>query len=500
MKIDKELSLAFLLEEVYYDDLGFPIYIATRPLIGYTDEKRTLFVERSSSQSFINLETAYHDKLPEGFSLVLPIKQVLKAQKTLNTNDAVLKTWFEIEKYIYYFSNEGLQLRCCTKETFEEKFKKEAPLLLTEEVNALNNSLINGEISSDTYYNTLYSEEYNSKISKQKQEETIEENKSFPSINDAIDKMKLRIISQDESVKKIITSIYRSLIFGRDKFKSNILMYGPTGVGKTAIVKSIGEILNIPVVREDMTRFTETGYIGKSVDDILVDLYYNAYSNKELAENSILFLDEIDKKVDNGTDKSFNKADVLKSLLTIIEGGKYDITVDKNSIISFDTSKLIVIMGGAFSDLYNEVKDTRNIGFNSKINTDNDIDIKKIEKYGMPSEFIGRLSLITRLNSLNHEDLVKILKTSDLSALKKYIESFKKLGINIKLDDSLYSEIASKAETYQKGARVLNLVADEMFENVFFNVLSVGTETISEIILGENILKDNNDFKLIKKK
>lgn len=499
MKKEKELSLAFLFEEVYYDDLEFPVFIATRPLIGYTDEKRTLFVERSSSQSFINLETAYHNKLPEGFSLALPIKQILKAQKTLNTNDAVLKTWFEIEKYIYYFSYEGLQLRCCTKETFKEKFKQDVPLLLTEEVNSLNNSLINGEISSDTYFNTLYSEEYSSKISKHGNEEE-KENKSFPSINDAIDKMKLRIISQDESVKKIITSIYRSLVFGRDKFKSNILMYGPTGVGKTAIVKSIGEILNIPVVREDMTRFTETGYIGKSVDDILVDLYYNANSNKELAENSILFLDEIDKKVDNGTDKSFNKADVLKSLLTIIEGGKYDITVDKNSIISFDTSKLIVIMGGAFSDLYNEVKDTRNIGFNSKTNTDNDIDIKKIEKYGMPSEFIGRLSLITRLNSLNHEDLVKILKTSDLSALKKYVESFKKLGINIKLDESLYNEIASKAETYQKGARVLNLVADEMFENVFFNVLSEGTENISEIVLGENILKDNNDFKLVKKK
>lgn len=499
MKIDKEMSLAFLLEEVYYDDLGFPIYIATRPLIGYTDEKRTLFVEKSSSQSFINLETAYHDKLPEGFGLVVPIKKILKIHKTFNINDAVLKSWYEIEKYIYYFSNDGLQFRCCTKETFEEKFKKEAPLLLTKEVNALNKSLIDGKISSDTYYGALYSNEYSSRISNEKEEE-LKVDKSIPSIKETMEKMKLRIISQDESVKKIVTSIYRSLIFGRDKFKSNILLYGPTGVGKTAIVKSLGEILNIPVVREDMTRFTETGYVGKSVDDILVDLYTNANLDKELAENSILFLDEIDKKVDNGTDKSFNKADVLKSLLTIIEGGKYDIEVDKNNIISFDTSKLIVIVGGAFSDLYNEVKDTRNIGFNSKTVTEETVDIKKIEKYGMPSEFIGRLSLITRLNSLKHEDLVKILKKSELSSLKKYLESFMKLGINVNIEESLYDKIARKAEMYQKGARVLNLVIDEMFENVFFDIISEGTENVSEVILGNNILTDNNDFKLVKKK
>ena len=271
-------------------------------------------------------------------------------------------------------------------------------------------------------------------------------------------------------------------------------------MGKTAIVKSLGEILNIPVVREDMTRFTETGYVGKSVDDILVDLYTNANLDKELAENSILFLDEIDKKVNNGTDKSFNKADVLKSLLTIIEGGKYDIEVDKNNIISFDTSKLIVIVGGAFSDLYNEVKDTRNIGFNSKTVTEETVDIKKIEKYGMPSEFIGRLSLITRLNSLKHEDLVKILKKSELSSLKKYLESFMKLGINVNIEESLYDKIARKAEMYQKGARVLNLVIDEMFENVFFDIISEGTENVSEVILGNNILTDNNDFKLVKKK
>lgn len=484
-----DLCVAFLLESVTCEGLDFPIYLATRPIVGYANDKRNVFIEEYSCATYLSIDDAHNNNIPEGFGMVIPIKKLLKEYKTLNIKDVVAKSWFQIENYIYFFEDEGLEFKCATKEAFESKFNVSIPILSTNDINELNLRFVNGDISKEEYQNILYPL-YDTEI----RSET-DVNIKLPNINETIDKVKSRIIGQDETVKKVVTSIYKSIIFGRDKFKSNILMYGPTGVGKTAIVKSIGEILNIPVVREDMTRFTETGYVGRSADDILIDLYNNANGDLALAENSILFLDEIDKKVDNGNDKSFNKEDVLNSLLTIIEGGKYDISVGNNTIC-FDTSKLIVIMSGAFSNLYKEIKNKKSIGFSIDTPSE-EVKINNIESKGMPSEFVGRLSLITRLNSLDMNDLINILKKGELSSLRKYLTSFKELGIDVKFNDKLYENIAKKASMHNKGARVLNLVTDEVFENVVFSVLS--NEDVKEVVLGDNIVDNNTDYKLIRK-
>lgn len=494
-----DLSFAILFEELYIDELQFPVYIPIRPIIGYSNKKSELFIDKYSAQTYINLDYAYSQKLPEGFNLVHRIKDLMIKYKSLSRNDTILNSWLEVEKYIYFYGKDGLEFKCCTPEDFEKVFKVKIPMLSTYQINNLNLALTNGKVSSDDYYNALYSNDYNSSISITS-EEKVNTSNEYPNICEVMDKVSSKVICQDETIKRVITSIYRSLYFGRDKFKSNIFMYGPTGVGKTAIVKAIGEVLNVSVCIEDMTRFTETGYVGKSVDDILLDLYYNADCDLEKAENSIVFLDEIDKKADKDTSKSFNKGDVLKSLLTIIEGGKYEIEDDKHRVITFDTSKLIVIMAGAFSDLYKKAMEEKVIGFNkSKEIVDRKVNVEDLEKYGIPSEFIGRLSLVTRLNSLKLEDLIKILKKSELSVLRKYILAFKDLGIDIKIPEDVYKNIALKAEKFNKGARILNLVADETFENVVFQILNEGKDNIKEVIIGENIVEDKDDFKLVKK-
>jgi len=287
--------------------------------------------------------------------------------------------------------------------------------------------------------------------------------------------------------------------------KSNIFVYGPTGVGKTEIVRTIGKMFDIPVLVEDMTRYTSAGYKGADLDDILVKLYYNADCNQDLAERSILVLDEIDKKASNNDDRSsFQKDDVLKSLLKIIEGGVFDVELDDHSVINFDTSKLTVITCGAFSDLYEKVKPPRTIGFGTPSTPvveekEEKVDVEAFTKYGIPVEFIGRMDTIVGLNPLTKNDLVRILKESEISPLKIYQENLSKLNINIDFPDELCESIATKAlEKYNTGARALKVIVDEMFQEILYGIFDAPGE-IDTLTVTNDTVRDNKVYKLRKR-
>ena len=254
-----------------------------------------------------------------------------------------------------------------------------------------------------------------------------------------------------------------------------------------------------------MTRYTETGYVGASVEDILKSLYINADNDLEKAQNSILMLDEIDKKAtDEKNRSSFNKSDVLKSLLKIIEGGVYEIQM-KDETISFDTSNLIIVVAGTFSSLYDKkITGKSNIGFErtkepDKVTTIEDIELKDLKKFGVPQEFIGRFKHYIRMNALNIEDFIKIMKTSELSALKEYIEELKILGVNLIINDIIYEKIAEKAYSYEVGARAINIVVSEMFEEILYELFN-DVDEIEEIELGEDIVTNHKDYILKRKK
>lgn len=284
-------------------------------------------------------------------------------------------------------------------------------------------------------------------------------------------------------------------------------IYGPSGVGKTALINEIAKIIDYPVHIEDMTSYTASGFKGASTEDILIHLYKNAGEDITKAEHSILFLDEIDKKAGKDADTSIANEDVLKSLLKIIEGGVFNVELDAfGNTIKFDTSNLLIIAGGAFTDLYNnQAKEKKNVvGFNNDVKSINnevkygtELTIKDFEKFGMPLEFMGRFKTIIRMNILRKEDLISILKNSNLSELKKYINAFEKKGIKLNLPEEVYEKIADVASSYGTGARGLNLVVDKIFENVLYEVFE--NTNLEEITLGKDIVENNSDFTLRKR-
>ncbi len=497
----RELEYTILLQRMDINGLDFPIYIPVRPLIGFNlgKEKTFAFIDILSGEKHIIIDRANAMDLPMGVLHAAPISEVRKTLKERGANPKHLikKVFQNNEMFIYYFSENGMQLNAMLKTNFESMHNIEIDTLDVSTINKLTDALIKGNITKEEFSQTIYGETLGEiNVSEVASKETL---KIDIPISEAYNKIKTMVIAQDEAVKKVLISIYKAKKFSNGKLKSNILLYGPSGVGKTEIARSISKVFDIPLIIEDMTRYTEAGYVGASVEDILSNLYYNADEDIERAENSILVLDEIDKKASKDSRAlDFNKGDVLKSLLKIVEGGTFNVQVSRDKEIVFDTSKLIIIAAGAFSELYEENTKTKTIGFNSNLkkdeNSSDEIDIEKFTKYGIPLEFIGRFPTIIRLNSLSIDNLLQIIKGEN-SILRTYEKIFKEQNINLEIPDSVLIKLATLAHKMGTGARGLNAIIDNIFESVLFELMDNQTD-IETVIFGENIDTNHNDFTL----
>jgi len=307
------------------------------------------------------------------------------------------------------------------------------------------------------------------------------------------------VIGQDEA-KKILSvavynhykRLYHNLNLDNDVEieKSNILLIGETGTGKTLLAKTIAKMLDVPFAIADATTLTQAGYVGEDVESILSRLYQEANYNKEKTEMGIIFIDEIDKisrKSDNPSiTRDVSGEGVQQALLKLLEGAVINVPPEGGrkhpyqEFIKIDTSNILFICGGAFDGLDKIIArrlNTRAIGFKSKETLEN---IHKnlfkyatqhdLKLYGLIPEIIGRLPVITHLNPLNKDDLKNILLQPKNAIIKQYIKLFSLDGIKLEFEEEVFNLIVNKAIELKIGARGLRSLCETIMNDVMFEL------------------------------
>ncbi|MDE6576139.1 MAG: AAA family ATPase [Opitutales bacterium] len=318
------------------------------------------------------------------------------------------------------------------------------------------------------------------------------------------------VISQDEAKKVLSVAIcdhynhVRNVITSKNRsryeyMKQNVLILGPTGVGKTYLVRTIARLIGVPFVKADATKFTETGYVGGDVEDLVRNLIKIANGNVELAQYGIIFIDEIDKITnaiaDNGRDVSgrgvqvnllklmeetevnvMSQADMLSQMRTLMSLGNIKKQPDKIS-----TKNILFIVSGAFDKLSSIIKKrigTEQIGFGSSHVESQDFEFltqvqtEDFIQYGFEPEFIGRLPVRVACQLLREAELEKILSSSEGSILRQYKEDFAGYGIDLQFHPEALRVIAQEAAKEKTGARGLLTVLERIFRNLKFELPS----------------------------
>lgn len=285
--------------------------------------------------------------------------------------------------------------------------------------------------------------------------------------------------------------------------KSNILMLGPTGCGKTYLVKTLARILDVPLAIADATSLTEAGYIGDDIESVVSKLLMAAGNDVDKAECGIIFIDEIDKlaRKKNTTTRDVNGEAVQQGLLKMLEGSDIEVPVgatSKNAMVpltTVNTRNILFICGGAFPDLEEIIKSRLSkqatIGFNSELKDkyDKDKDILKkvivddIKQFGMIPEFVGRIPILCPLDGLTKEMLVEILKEPKNAIIKQYQKLLSIDEVDLKFEDEALEEIAAQALERATGARALRAVLEEYMLDIMYEIPkddNIGTVTITK--------------------
>ncbi len=283
--------------------------------------------------------------------------------------------------------------------------------------------------------------------------------------------------------------------------KSNMLMIGPTGCGKTYLVQTLARILNVPLAITDATSLTEAGYIGDDVESVLSKLLMAADNDVERAETGIVFIDEIDKiaKKKNTTSRDVSGESVQQGLLRILEGAEVQVPVgatSKNAMVpmtTMNTRNILFICGGAFPELDKIIKKRlltgSGIGFNSVLSDKYDeedvlshVNNEDLREFGMIPEFIGRLPVIYTLTGLDRDMLVKIMSEPKNAILKQYQKLLALDDVDLLFDDDALEAIAEKALAKETGARGLRSIIEEFMLDIMYEIpkdRSIGRVTIT---------------------